>query len=97
MVLSAQPGNGACVLLSGPDNALHAQLKSGPSGGFFQLNDELGQERIRFCTVNDAGAVATRWAGQPSIVFSGNERGGFIIPYNAEGEARTVWPESDGE
>lgn len=97
MVLSAQPENGACVLLSGPDHALHAQLKSGPGGGFFQFNDELGLERIRLCTVNDAGAVATRWAGQPSIVFSGNERGGFIIPYDSEGKPRTVWPEGDEE
>lgn len=97
MVLSAQPENGACIILSSPDHAPHVQLKSGPGGGFVQLNDELGLERIRLCTVNDAGSVATRWAGQPSIVFSGNERGGFIIPYDSEGNARTVWPEADGE
>jgi hypothetical protein len=97
IVLSVQPDSGACLILSGPDHAPHAQLKSGPGGGFVQLNDELGLERIRLCTVSDAGAVATRWAGQPSIVFSGNERGGFIIPYDSEGKARTVWPEADGE
>ena len=97
LMLAAQPATGACVRLCGPDHTIHTEITSGTNGGMIVLNDELGQGRIRFCTVNDAGSIAMRWAGQSILTMTGNEKGGLIVAHGEGGEIRTTWPEAEAE